>query len=437
LLRGLDGLAYMSGKPRMAVNTKKTANKAHNSDLASTTREAQWLTILGATGSIGTSTLDVVSRHPNRFKVFAITGVSQLSKLAEQILQFSPQYAVVANKQSAMKLADLLASSKTHTQIIYGEQALIDVASDAEVDIVMSAIVGAAGLLPTLAAVKASKRVLLANKEALVMSGELFINAVNEHKADLLPIDSEHNAIFQCLPRDFEYGNKYKSGISHILLTGSGGPFRERPLDEFLHITPNQACAHPNWTMGRKISVDSASMMNKGLEFIEAKWLFGVDESDIEVVIHPQSTIHSMVQYVDGSVIAQMGNPDMRTPIAYGLSFPERIESGVANMDFANLRDFSFTSPCEKRFPNLYLAIQASKQGQAATTALNAANEQAVAAFLEEKINFVQINEVNDMTLQQHGQGKLTCIDSIIEHDQLSRATAQNYINKLISGSSL
>lgn len=431
----MDGLVGMSVKqsgPSVGHIDSSASNLVQTEAVKMSRESAQQVSILGATGSIGTNTLDVIARHPEQFSVFAISGVSQLTRLAEQILQFSPQYAVVGDQSSAEQLSRMLTSSSIKTRIIYGQQALIDIASDAEVDIVMSAIVGAAGLLPTLAAVKAGKRVLLANKEALVMSGELFIDAVNEHKAELLPIDSEHNAIFQCLPHDFEYGNKQKSGISHILLTGSGGPFRELSLDQFDAITPEQACAHPNWSMGRKISVDSASMMNKGLEFIEAKWLFGVDESDIEVVIHPQSTIHSMVQYVDGSVIAQMGNPDMRTPIAYGLSFPKRIASGVANLDFATLRDFSFTSPCKERFPNLYLAIQASKQGQAATTALNAANEQAVAAFLDEKINFVQINQVNDMTLQKHGQGKLTCIDSILEHDKMSRMTAQLCIDKLV-----
>jgi 1-deoxy-D-xylulose-5-phosphate reductoisomerase len=246
-----------------------------------------------------------------------------------------------------------------------------------------------------------------------------------------VPIDSEHNAIFQCLPSDFIYGNKQASGISHLLLTGSGGPFRELPLDQFSEVTPKQACAHPNWSMGQKISVDSASMMNKGLEFIEAKWLFGFDEKDIQVVIHPQSTIHSMVQYVDGSVIAQMGNPDMRTPIAHGLGYPNRIESGVASLDFTQLANFSFTEACPKRFPNLFLAIQASKQGQAATTALNAANEVAVDAFLQGKINFSQINVVNDMTLQQQGHGQLTCIDTILEHDRLSRVAANQIVKEL------
>lgn len=394
-------------------------------------QDTQQVCILGATGSIGTNTLDVISRHPDKFQVFAISGMRQLKKLAEQIMVFSPQYAVVPDELSAKTLVDYLGANKGKTTILQGEQALIDIACATEVDCVMSAIVGAAGLLPTLAAVNAGKRILLANKEALVMSGELFINAVNEHNAVLVPIDSEHNAIFQCLPSDFIYGDKQASGISHLLLTGSGGPFRELPLEQFSEVTPNQACAHPNWSMGRKISVDSASMMNKGLEFIEAKWLFGFDEDDIEVVIHPQSTIHSMVQYIDGSVIAQMGNPDMRTPIAHGLAYPNRIESGVAPLNFSQLADFSFTEPCPKRFPNLFLAIQASKQGQAATTALNAANEVAVEAFLQGKLNFSQINVVNDMTLQQQGHGQLTCIDSILEHDRVSRAMAEKVVKEL------
>ncbi len=392
----------------------------------------QNICILGATGSIGCSTLDVVARHPTRFAVFAISGMRQLTKLAQQIITYSPKYAVVPTAQAAQELASILANKTIRTEILVGEQALIDIASHPDIDSVMSAIVGAAGLLPTLAAVKAGKRILLANKEALVMSGELFINAVNQYGAELIPIDSEHNAIFQCLPANFEYGNKQASGVSHLLLTGSGGPFRELPLDQFTQVTPDQACAHPNWSMGRKISVDSASMMNKGLEFIEAKWLFGFDEKDIHVVIHPQSTIHSMVQYIDGSVIAQMGNPDMRTPIAHGLSYPTRIESGVAALDFANLHNFSFTEPCKIRFPNLYLAIQASAQGQAATTALNAANEVAVDAFLQGKLNFSQINIVNDMTLQKQGNGTLACIESILEHDHISRLAAHQFVEELI-----
>ncbi len=394
------------------------------------------VTILGATGSIGRSTLDVLSRHPDEFNVFAISGFKQIDSLAQIILDFHPQYVAVPSEELRSELLVKLSDSSLHTsmipEILIGERGLIDIACGSEVDIVMSAIVGAAGLVPTLAAVEHSKRVLLANKEALVMSGELFMNAVKHNKAELIPIDSEHNAIFQCLPENFEYGNKASSGIQHLLLTGSGGPFRTRPLDSFESITPDQACAHPNWSMGRKISVDSASMMNKGLEFIEAKWLFGFAEEDIKVVLHPQSTIHSMVQYVDGSVLAQMGNPDMRTPIAHGLSYPARISSGVKALDFSELVDFSFEVPCEKRYPNLFLAIEASRVGQAATTALNAANEVAVEAFLAGKLNFLQINRVNEETLQRHSQGSLTTIQSIVDHDRLSRQTAKNIIKDIV-----
>ena len=391
----------------------------------------QQVCILGATGSIGESTLDVISRHRDKFSVFAISGKQQLSKLAKQIKAFTPVYAVVDDIASMRQLRDMLGTDLGNTKLLHSPQALIEIASAPEVDCVMSAIVGAAGLLPTLGAVKAGKRVLLANKEALVMSGELFIDAVNKYKAQLLPIDSEHNAIFQCLPSDFIYGDKQKSGISHLLLTGSGGPFRELPLNQFSNVTLAQACAHPNWSMGQKISIDSASMMNKGLEFIEAKWLFGVKEDDIQVVIHPQSTIHSMVQYIDGSVIAQMGNPDMRTPIAHGLAFPKRIDSGVGALNFASLANFSFSNPCEKRFPNLFLAIAASRSGQAATTTLNAANEVAVEAFINGKVNFSQINVVNDEALQRQNMTNLGCIDSILEHDLSSRALAQKIIKEL------
>ncbi|MEH6711315.1 MAG: 1-deoxy-D-xylulose-5-phosphate reductoisomerase, partial [Paraglaciecola polaris] len=304
-----------------------------------------------------------------------------------------------------------------------------DVASADEVDIVMAAIVGGAGLLPTIAAVKAGKKVLLANKESLVMSGELFMNAVREHNAQLLPIDSEHNAIFQCLPHDYQYANMAASGISSILLTGSGGPFRETPLAELSRVTPAQACAHPNWDMGQKISVDSATMMNKGLEFIEARWLFGLQSSDIQVVLHPQSIIHSMVQYCDGSVLAQMGNPDMRTPIAHGLAFPNRIESGVKPLDFQTVSNFTFNLPEPERYPNLYLAIDASNAGQYATTALNAANEVAVAAFLAGQIGFTQIAQVNEQCVTQMNGCQLDDIDAIVAWDLECRNAAQQIIS--------
>lgn len=395
-------------------------------------QQKQLITVLGATGSIGVNTLDVLSRHPDMFEVFALTGRSQIALLAEQIIKFKPKYAVLETEKAINTLKDFLEGSQSNTELLFGTQALIDVSADTDVNIVMSAIVGAAGLLPTMAAVTAGKKVLLANKEALVMSGELFINNVNKFKAQLIPIDSEHNAIFQCLPSDFKYGDKTASGISHLLLTGSGGPFRELSLSDFAAITPEQACAHPNWDMGKKISVDSASMMNKGLEFIEAKWLFGFDENDIQVVLHPQSTIHSMVQYIDGSVIAQLGNPDMRTPIAYGLGFPQRIDAGVNTLDFNQLSDFSFSQPDQHRYPNLYLAIEACRQGQAATTALNAANEIAVEAFLAGKIKFTQITHINEQTLEKQCHSKLTCIDSIIEHDHKSRLTAEAVLKEVV-----
>ncbi len=422
-----------SSMPDAAINqsSNQPLRGKSSDDPSSAKTKVQLITILGATGSIGSSTLDVIARHPEKYQVFAVTAHTQVKALAKIIKKFSPTYAVVGNEQAASELSGLLNGRASATKIMSGEQALVEVSEATDVDMVMSAIVGAAGLLPTLAAVKAGKRVLLANKEALVMSGELFINAVNKHQAELIPIDSEHNAIFQCLPQSFKYGDKHSSGIEHLLLTGSGGPFRELPLEQFASVTPAQACKHPNWSMGQKISVDSASMMNKGLEFIEAKWLFGFDEEDIKVVIHPQSTIHSMVQYTDGSVIAQMGNPDMRTPIAYGLSYPQRIESGVKPLNFAELADFSFTQPCEQRFPNLYLAMRASKAGQGATTALNAANEVAVDAFLHSHISFVQINQINAQTLQHLAHKKADCIESILAQDTLAREYASKQVREL------
>nr|WP_297347909.1 1-deoxy-D-xylulose-5-phosphate reductoisomerase [uncultured Glaciecola sp.] len=389
------------------------------------------ITVLGATGSIGQNTINVICRHPDKFRVFAITGHTNLKALVQLAVQCSPRYIVLSDSDAYSSFSNLLKLENCNSEVLVGAQALDNVCSAPEVDTVMSAIVGAAGLLPTLAAVRAGKRVLLANKESLVMTGELFMDAVREHKAELLPIDSEHNAIFQCLPHDFQYGNLEKSGIAKILLTGSGGPFRTLADESFDAITPDQACAHPTWTMGRKISVDSASMMNKGLEFIEAKWLFGLHENDIEVVLHPQSTIHSMVQYVDGSVIAQLGNPDMRTPIAYGLSFPDRITSGVKAVDFSSLTDFSFSKPDKSRYPNLYLAIEACKQGQSATTAINAANEIAVEAFLNGQIKFTDIARVNEQVLQKIDSIELTSIVHVIEHDAEARILAQEIVRKL------
>ncbi|WP_218354799.1 1-deoxy-D-xylulose-5-phosphate reductoisomerase [Alteromonas lipotrueiana] len=393
----------------------------------------QTITVLGATGSIGCNTLDVVNRHPDKYRVFAITGHSQLELLAQQAKACNPRYVVIANENQYEQARSTLTQAGVKAELLCGPQALDDVASAPEVDAVMAAIVGAAGLMPTMAAVKAGKRILLANKEALVMSGVLFIDAARQSGATILPIDSEHNAIFQCLPQDFVYGDLTSSGISSLLLTGSGGPFRERELSTFDDITVEQACHHPNWDMGRKITVDSATMMNKGLEFIEACRLFGAQADDITVVLHPQSTIHSMVQYIDGSVIAQMGHPDMRTPIAYGLAYPERIEAGVKSLDFATLSDLTFSTPCPQRYPNLYLAIQACKDGQAATTALNAANEIAVEAFLNHQIGFCDIARVNEQTLNKMEQTTVCSLQQILEHDGRARATANKVIRGLVS----
>lgn len=395
------------------------------------TEVVQSVCILGSTGSIGQSTLDVIALHPDKYRVFALTAHKNLSGLLEQVRIHKPQYAVLADSDDYLQAREMLASAGLKVELLTGADALVQVASDPQVDTVMAAIVGAAGLLPTLAAVKAGKKVLLANKESLVMSGQLFMNAVRESGATLLPIDSEHNAIFQCLPMDFNYGCLQQSGISKILLTGSGGPFLNTPMAELAAMTPDQACAHPNWAMGRKISVDSATMMNKGLELIEACWLFGLGSSDIQVVLHPQSIIHSMVQYMDGSVLAQLGNPDMRTPIAHGLAYPSRIDSGVLPLDFAQLIDFSFCLPDYSRYPNLQLAMQACEAGQYATTSLNAANEIAVEAFLSGKIGFTDIAGVNNDILQQIECQPLDSIEAVINLDTQVRQLAKNLLNKV------
>lgn len=388
----------------------------------------QTVTVLGATGSIGCNTLDVIGRHPDKYRVFAITGNSQLSVLMEQAVKCAPRYVVVADESLYAQACEMAKAYRVDAEVLCGSDALENVSSAPEVDAVMAAIVGAAGLLPTLAAVKAGKRVMLANKEALVMSGALFIEAANQSGATILPIDSEHNAIFQCLPHDYQYGNFHNSGIRKILLTGSGGPFRSRDLHTFSSITIDEASTHPNWSMGKKITIDSATMMNKGLEFIEACWLFGAGADDIDVVIHPQSIIHSMVQYIDGSIIAQMGNPDMRTPIAYGLAYPERIDAGVSPLNFAELGDFSFQTPCFERYPNLKLAIEACREGQCATTRLNAANEVAVAHFLEGRIQFCDIARVNEATLDSMPAVQVSSIQQIIEQDILAREKANDII---------
>lgn len=391
------------------------------------------LCILGSTGSIGCSTLDVVRLHPERFQVTSLAAYTSVDVMFEQCLEFKPQQVVLVSSKHAALLIQKLADADIHgISVLSGKQALVDIAECQTSDTVMASIVGASGLLPTLAAVNAGKRVLLANKEALVTSGAIFMAAVKASGAELLPIDSEHNAIFQCLPsqQQAKVGEceLLANGISKILLTGSGGPFRTREIDSLEAVTPSQACAHPNWDMGQKISVDSATMMNKGLEFIEAKWLFNVEADDIQVVLHPQSTIHSMVQYKDGSVIAQMGNPDMRTPIAHALSFPDRIESGVAPLDFFNATSFEFQAVDFKRYPNLELAIEACKEGQAACTALNAANEIAVAAFLDEKIKFTDIYKINETSVKKFVSQKVDNINEVIALDKQVRSFAEKLL---------
>ena len=386
----------------------------------------QRITILGATGSIGVSTLDVVDRHPDRFEIFALTGNLQLDRLAAQCRRFSPKYVVVGSLQSALRLAELIGPNHP-TEILAGLEALETVASLPEVDTVMAAIVGAAGLKPTLAAVKAGKRVLLANKEALVMAGHLFMIEVKNSGAKLLPIDSEHNAIFQSLPHAFE-SDLGKSGVRRVLLTGSGGPFRTMPLDQLSTVTVEQACAHPNWVMGRKISVDSATMMNKGLEVIEAHWLFGARPDQIEIVIHPQSVIHSMVEYMDGSVLAQLGHPDMRTPIAHALGYPDRIDSGVESLDLFRIAQLTFEKPDLARFPCIGLAYRALKAGGTAPAILNAANEVAVAAFLDGRLPFLRIADLISAVLDKVPHLNVNALEDVLHADSCGRDAAQRQL---------
>jgi 1-deoxy-D-xylulose-5-phosphate reductoisomerase len=392
--------------------------------------------ILGSTGSIGCSTLDVIRLHPDKFKVVSLSANSSVELLFKQCVEFSPQQVVVVSREHANKLSKKLkAANRDDIMVSSGSEALCQIASHQYTDTVMAAIVGASGLMPTFSAVKAGKKVLLANKEALVTSGAIFIDAVKEFGAQLLPIDSEHNAIFQCLPesQQSQVGEceLIENGVSKILLTGSGGPFRTWNKVNLESVTPDQACAHPNWSMGRKISVDSATMMNKGLEFIEAKWLFNLKEDDITVVLHPQSTIHSMVQYKDGSVIAQLGNPDMKTPIAHALAFPQRIESGVKPLDFFNTPSFDFEAPDFDKYPNLRLAIEACKQGQSACTALNAANEVAVAAFLDNAIKFTDIYRINETSVKKFVLEKVTSIEEVIALDAKVRLFATQYLKNI------
>jgi 1-deoxy-D-xylulose-5-phosphate reductoisomerase len=383
----------------------------------------QRLAILGATGSIGQSTLDVVSRHPDRFEVFALTANSRLAELSRLCLQYRPRYAVVGTPADAQKLEKELRAAGLATEVLAGPKALAQVAALPEVDSVMAAIVGAAGLAPTLAAVRAGKRVLLANKEALVMAGALFMAEVRLGGATLLPVDSEHNAVFQSMPADYA-GALSEKGVRRILLTASGGPFRTMTLEQMAVVTPAQACAHPNWTMGRKISVDSATMMNKGLEVIEAHWLFNAPAEKIEVVIHPQSVIHSLVEYADGSVLAQLGNPDMRTPIAHALAYPERIEAGVSPLDMFAIGQLTFERPDEERFPCLPLAYRALRSGGSAATLLNAANEVAVAAFLEGHLSFLRIADVIAAVLEQIPVTGLADLDAVMAIDAEARVAA-------------
>lgn len=396
------------------------------------------LTILGATGSIGASTLKVVENNPELYSVVAIAAGSNHHKMLELCIKWQPRYAVMADKQAARLLEQAIQNHSLATKVLAGVEGMVEVATLSEVDTVMAAIVGAAGLVPTLAAVKAGKRILLANKEALVMSGQVFIDAVQASGAELLPVDSEHNAIFQCLNRDIQtrmgHCDLAAHGVSKILLTGSGGPFRYTDVEQLELVTPQQAIAHPNWSMGPKISVDSATMMNKGLEYIEAKWLFNAVREQLEVIIHPQSVIHSMVQYNDGSVLAQMGEPDMATPIACAMSYPQRTPSGVGALDFTTLGQLTFMAPDYQRYPCLKLAIDACYEGQHATTTINAANEIAVEAFLQGQIRFTDIARINEKvlnkacTMNQHSRSY--DLESLIDLDRMARTLANESLKE-------
>ncbi len=386
------------------------------------------VTILGSTGSIGVSTLDVLQRHADRFRVVALTANRNVESLLQQCLTHEPDFAVMADPVAAERLHDRLRAVDRPVEVLAGAAGLERVAALPEVDQVMAAIVGAAGLLPTLAAARARKRVLLANKEALVMAGPLFMATVRERGAELLPIDSEHNAVFQCLPPEFSTAGLAAVGVRRILLTGSGGPFRVTPLERLPDVTPEQACAHPNWSMGRKISVDSATMMNKGLEVIEAHWLFDAPPEQIEVVVHPRSVIHSMVEYEDGSVLAQLGNPDMRTPIAHALAWPRRMDSGVAFLDFARLGRLEFEAPDFARFPCLRLAFAALVRGGTTPAILNAANEVAVQAFLERRIRFTDIAVVVEHVLERVSGHEADALAGILDDDARARAVARDWI---------
>ncbi|MCW7762470.1 1-deoxy-D-xylulose-5-phosphate reductoisomerase [Photorhabdus luminescens] len=394
------------------------------------------LTILGSTGSVGKSTLTVVRNNPDKFKVTALAAGKNVQVMAEQCLEFRPQYAAMADEVSAKELRQLLIEQGCKTEVFFGEQSACDLAALNDVDQVMSGIVGVAGLLPTLAAIRAGKQILLANKESLITSGRFFMDAVAKHNAQLLPIDSEHNAIFQSLPEVIQQNlgraDLKQHGIANIILTGSGGPFRHTPLEQLAFVTPDQACAHPNWSMGRKISVDSATMMNKGLEYIEACCLFNASSAEMEVVIHPQSVIHSMVRYQDGSVIAQLGTPDMCTPIAYAMAYPNRIASGVEPLDFYSLGTLTFSKPDYERYPCLKLAIEACHAGQAATTALNAANEEIVKIFLQNGISFTDIAIINRQVVEKLNLPEPQSIEEVLQIDNLARDLAMKTIRSFI-----
>ena len=384
--------------------------------------------VLGATGTIGVNTLDVIRRHSDNYEIVALTAYSQYDRLAEQCEEFNPAYAVMVDQEAAEKLQKLLKLKSISTEVLHGSNALDQVVQHKDVDVVMAAIVGAAGLQSTLAAAQAGKKILLANKESLVMSGKLFMDKVKDHNAILLPIDSEHNAIFQCMPNNYADGLD-RIGVNKILLTGSGGPFRELPMADFSRVTPEQAIAHPNWSMGKKISVDSATMMNKGLELIEACWLFDTDLSKIKIVLHPQSIVHSMVEYVDGSILAQLGQPDMRIPIAHGLAWPNRIASGVSTLDLVNMPDLEFVEPDLQRYPCLRLAREAMLTGGTATTVLNAANEVAVQAFLDKKLNFTDISKTVEYALEQITARTANTIETVVSEDERARIVAAEFID--------
>ena len=390
-----------------------------------TDRSLETVTILGATGSIGRQTLDVLARNPERYRVLGLTAGHRWRELAEHCLTWRPRFAALADEQAAEALRNHLREAGSHTQVLAGHAGVAEVAALQEADTVVAAIVGAAGVRPTLAAVEAGKKILLANKETLVVTGALFMEAVKRHGATLLPVDSEHNAIFQCLPAE-----GVGPGVRRLLLTASGGPFRGWTREQLTTVTPEQAVCHPNWDMGPKISVDSATLMNKGLEYIEACWLFDVAPQRIEVVIHPQSVVHSMVEYLDGSVLAQMGTPDMRTPIACALSWPERIESGASRLDFATLSGLDFQAPDNDAFPCLGLARQAMEEGGAATAVLNAANEEAVAAFLDRRLGFNAIGAVVEETLQRTPSSRCADVDAVMDVDARARDLARSLIRE-------